>query len=642
LILLAFTKSGAIEWTLFQEQLWSIFVHHILDEREAAMRCSILKWAIWFVAPACIATVCTAGIVRAQQKSNPPAAPAAQPAAGEAAAKAPSAAIVIADEPKAIDPATLVPEKLAAKATVQFKETSLTDVVKWIREELKIGVTLDAKALADENILLSEPVTDRLNDEPLYLLLDRLRALGLGWYLEGGVLHITTITDTADHMATVPYNLGDLLDAGYDGPRIDDTITKIAEPASWDGNGGQGSVVLLGDVLFVRNTAPVQRLVAGLLAALRKHGRQTLIADPPQHALLRKKLEENVTVNFKDAPLADAVGQIARKAQADIRLDHAGLKTAGLRERIPVSLDLADQKLKVVLGALLNQHNLTWILRDGALWITSQEEAGATTSSAVYDVRDLCRDQGESNALEGAIESQAKGPWDSNGGNGSIDFVRPGVMVVSSTEDQLAAVLTLLENYRTALRASKPRKHRGADPKEVITHYYRVQTPIAEDLAKFLPQLVRPETWKSAEKPDATGTIVVVASTVDLRDAQGHDVVAEKTAENSKHVLAVHNSVLIIRQMREVHDQVTELIQNVERGDTSGGGAFSGMGGGLGGGGFGGGFFGVSSQTVAPAQPQKPMPSRRPRKEASPDKKLPRKDVPSQGGRFEKGGRFGT
>ena len=599
--MLASARSGVIKWTRSEEQLRSILVHHILDEREATMRCSIRQFAVRLAAPACIVAGHMAYAAETQQ---PPAAD-GQPAAGEAAAKTPSAPVVIADEPKTVDPVRLLPAQLAAPATVQFKDSSLTDVVKWIREEQKIGVTLDGKALADENILLSEPVTDRLENSPLYLLLDRLRTLGLGWYMDDGMLHITTITSAEGSLATVPYNLGHLIDAGYEGRALSETIVTSTNPTSWDENGGQGGVVLLGDVLFVRNTAAVQREVAGLLAALRKHGRRTLTADAPQHAILRQKLEQNVTVNLKETPLADAIAEIARQAQADIRLDHAELRKSGVRERIPVSLELADQKLKVVLGALLAERNLTWILRDGALWITSQEEADSTMKTAVYDVRDLCRDEGESNALEGAIVSQAQGPWDVDGGIGTISFARPGVMVVSHTENQLAEVLGLLENYRTALRASKPRKREVVDPKELVTRYYRVQSPIAEDLAKFLPQLVRTETWKSPERPDAAGTIVRVSSTSDVLDTHGSAVQEQPaTAKTVQQALVVHNSVLIIRQMREVHDTIAELIGKIERGDApavseggfggrgwGGGGGLGGAFGGGGGGSFGGGYF---------------------------------------------------
>src|SRR5690606_33086007 len=101
--------------------------------------------------------------------------------------------------------------------------------------------------------------------------------------------------------------------------------------------------------------------------------------------------------------------------------------------------------------------------------------------TAVYDVRDLCRDSRESKALHEAIENQAHPEtWENIGGLGSISFPRPGVLVVFQTEQVHDAVLQLLENYRLALRASKPRVPKSS-PQEIVTRYYRMPTPMAND-----------------------------------------------------------------------------------------------------------------------------------------------------------------
>ncbi len=129
----------------------------------------------------------------------------------------------IPDEPKTIDPA-----KLTARAKVDLSSASLTELVAWLREEQKLVVLLNQKALADADVLASEPVSDWLADEPIYLLLDRLRSLKLGWYFENEVLYITSAEEVDNRLATVPYNIGDLLDAGYEADGLGETI-KIAE-----------------------------------------------------------------------------------------------------------------------------------------------------------------------------------------------------------------------------------------------------------------------------------------------------------------------------------------------------------------------------------------------------------------------------
>ncbi|NOX55467.1 MAG: hypothetical protein GXP27_13720 [Planctomycetes bacterium] len=130
----------------------------------------------------------------------------------------------IAEEPKTIDPATLVPKKLATAATVEFTEAPLRDVVSWIEQTVKLPVLVDGKALSDEGIALGEPVTDRLQNEPIYLLLNRLRTLGLAWYVEDEVVYLTTVAVAEARMTTETYNVGELLDAGYGPDALKETI----------------------------------------------------------------------------------------------------------------------------------------------------------------------------------------------------------------------------------------------------------------------------------------------------------------------------------------------------------------------------------------------------------------------------------
>ncbi|MCA9012612.1 MAG: hypothetical protein KDB01_22830, partial [Planctomycetaceae bacterium] len=257
--------------------------------------------------------------------------------------------------------------------------------------------------------------------------------------------------------------------------------------------------------------------------------------------------------------------------------------------------ELIDQKLSLVLQAALSDFKLTWLVQDGVIWIVQNSTAESATRTAIYDVRDLCRDESESEALKYALMEQTGGSWQESGSEvGALMFARPGILVVRHTEQMLDSILVLLENYRTALRASKPRKKSGPDPKEIVTYYYRLPTQMANDLELYLPKLVRTDTWKSVNTPDAPGTIQKLKSTSDLLDSHGRSAVSliQESGQSAGHILVVDNSVLIISQMREVHEEINELLDKLKRGEkpidpnpTDGG-----MGGG---GGFGGGFFDV-------------------------------------------------
>lgn len=68
---------------------------------------------------------------------------------------------------------------------------------------------------------------------------------------------------------------------------------------------------------------------------------------------------------------------------------------------------LADRKLSTILQTLLLDLELTWILRDGVLWITSEDEAADFLKTCVYDVRDLCDSEVKTKALVEAIVATA-------------------------------------------------------------------------------------------------------------------------------------------------------------------------------------------------------------------------------------------
>ncbi len=504
----------------------------------------------------------------------------------------------IADEPKLIDPATVMPAKLAVAATVDLSESSLREVIEWLRNDQKLVVLSENSALTEAGVQPGEPISDRLDNAPLYLLLNRLRASGLAWYFEDDILHITSTAAAEEHLVTIPYNLGDLLDAGYNTENLGQVVENAIAPDSWTTVGGVGALSFLGDVMFLRHTGDIHRQVEALLAALRQHGRQTFVFDPPQHLVLRQKLEENASVAFDDTPLDAAVKQLSDQLSIDIRLDLPALRDIRVRERQPVTLKLSDRALKTVLQAMVIDINLTWILRDGVLWITSTESAESSLKTAVYDVRDLCRDDSESEALREAVTSQTNpDSWDDFGGPGTINFAQPGTLVMTHQETFHREVLQLLETYRAALRISKPRDRHALDPNEVITTYYRLHAHVADDLAKLLPKLVQPESWASAANPAATGTLTLVASPPELFGNDGQLLRASGKIDEPTQAIVVARAVLIVQQSRAIHDKIAELIRNIEHGMNGGGfpGGWMGMGGGSGGaatidgGGFGGG-----------------------------------------------------
>ena len=513
---------------------------------------------------------------------------------------APSKLIEISNEPKSVDPVKFLPAEVTAQLTVTFLNQSLRDVFRWIRTERSLDVLVDQRALAAEEILIGELITERLNDAPLYLLLDRLRPMGIDWYFEDKAIHITTRTEADKRMTTIPYNLGDLLDAGYKPDPLLHTImlTSNGHWSNHDGDGG--AAVFLGDVLFVRQTQASHLEISGLLSALRQHGRRTFILEPPQHELLRQKLNQPISVDFDEIPLNTAVEHLSELSGIDLRIDSNALSQEEIPDRLPISVKSDVRPLSFVLQAALLDSQLTWIIESNVLWITTLTEQDKQWKTAVFDVRDLCRNGKESNGLMNALHTQTGGKWENIDGEGGMMICPlPGVLVVRNNERILDDVLKLLEGYRTALRSSKPRPKEEANPKEILTRYYRLQKEVAIDLEEAIPELVQPDSWKSPDRPTAEGTIRYLSSSTDLEPAES----SRRSGSDAQRPLErfpVRMSVLIVRQSRENHQQIEKIIQKTLHGDTpeqqSQGTGMGGMGGGMGGmggGSFGGGFFSV-------------------------------------------------
>lgn len=453
--------------------------------------------------------------------------------------------IVIPDEPKTIDPATFMPPHYAASVTVVFDGSPLKAVFNWLKDDQKINVIVDYRSLAKAKVLDTDPVFEQLKDAPLYLLLNRLEAQGLGWYVDDNTLWITSLEESRKHTSTVPYNLGDLFDAGYSSKDLLRTIRRCSG-SPWEGE-DTGSMLLLGDVVFIRQTDKFQREIRGLLQAIRKHGRRTMTLDSPRNATLRAVLDKSVTVDFQETPLITALKEISEQVGIEVRLDRAALNRDkdSVRERTPVTLKLADQKLTAVLRSLLSSFNLSWFFRDEVLWLTTKDAAQLVNKTAVFDVRDLCSDYSESTALMSAIELQTRVFWSpSHSDQGRcMEMPIPGVLVVRHTEAVLNDITQLLENYRTALRVSKVRTvpSGGLDPNEVITGFYRLPAPMAKDLDERLPELILPETWHSVQRPTAIGT-------------------SEQIPLDTKGDKGPENVVLMVRQTRAAHQQIGKLI----------------------------------------------------------------------------------
>ncbi len=101
------------------------------------------------------------------------------------------------------------------------------------------------------------------------------------------------------------------------------------------------------------------------------------------------ELEDITSVEFVDEPLSSAIETLEQLHGIQIEVDQAALEEVGITTDAPVNKQLSGITLKSVLKLMLRDLQLTYIVDDEVLQITTPEKAEAETVTKVYPVADL-------------------------------------------------------------------------------------------------------------------------------------------------------------------------------------------------------------------------------------------------------------
>jgi hypothetical protein len=94
-------------------------------------------------------------------------------------------------------------------------------------------------------------------------------------------------------------------------------------------------------------------------------------------------------VEFLDLPLEDCITFLKEYHNINIWLDRATLTDEGVALDQPITLKLAGVTLRSVLKLLLEPVQLTYVIEDEVMKITTSAKAGEKLSTRVYPVGDL-------------------------------------------------------------------------------------------------------------------------------------------------------------------------------------------------------------------------------------------------------------
>src|SRR5262249_23740987 len=94
-------------------------------------------------------------------------------------------------------------------------------------------------------------------------------------------------------------------------------------------------------------------------------------------------------VNFQEQSLEDAINYLKEYHGINIWIDKATLTDEGVSLESPVTLQLSGVTFKSTLKLLLEPLQLTWLIEDEVMKITTATKAGEKLSTRVYPVADL-------------------------------------------------------------------------------------------------------------------------------------------------------------------------------------------------------------------------------------------------------------
>lgn len=387
-------------------------------------------------------------------------------------------------------PRTAEQEILAAldQMTVcEFIEEPSTLVLEYFAKLHNIEIQLDVRAIEQPCMGVDTPITKSLRNVTLRSALNQiLGEVDLAWVITNEVLLVTTPEEAELFLTTRVYDLGKLAttvdsegNTKQDFAPLVRAIVETIEPESWEETGGFGSIVPLeyagAAVLIVSQTHEMHDRLAGFLEDLftvaERNGenvRPTPDRNPPPAAVRNPglktaeqeflaTLDQTMAVDFIEEPLSGVAEYLSKLHCIQIQIDTRALEDVNMGLDIPATRSLRNVTLRSALNLILGDLDLTWIIQDEVLLITTPEEAERHLLTRVYDVGTLVTVQDEDGrvwhdldtlreAIIGSIDPVSWNVIDGPGRIGSLQCGKASILVVSQTRTIQNRIANLLED----------------------------------------------------------------------------------------------------------------------------------------------------------------------------------------------------
>ncbi len=156
-------------------------------------------------------------------------------------------------------------------------------------------------------------------------------------------------------------------------------------------------------------------------------------------------------LDFSETPLQEIASQLQEDYGIPVQLDLAALDNAGIGPDEPVTVNIRNVSLKSALRLMLQRLQMTYVIRDEVLILTTPEEAEAQLQACVYDVGDLIGAKGQSldPLIDVIVSCVYTDTWSENGGGeAEIRPLPPRFLVISQTHAVHEEIGDLLKTIR--------------------------------------------------------------------------------------------------------------------------------------------------------------------------------------------------
>ena len=172
-------------------------------------------------------------------------------------------------------------------------------------------------------------------------------------------------------------------------------------------------------------------------------------------ARIRAALDRPITVEFIEMPLEDVVAGLDESLKVPILLDRRALNEMGIGSDVPITRAVKGMRLAAFLDLALGDLDLTWVIHNEVLLITTPEQAGCLLETRVLDVADLASGRDAAARLAVLLRTVVNPTtWATVGGPASVGYVETSkirTLVISQAPRTHDEITQLVADLRSKL-----------------------------------------------------------------------------------------------------------------------------------------------------------------------------------------------